>query len=187
MSRLVGASEGLAKHWIKLNEMHRTVNKTLYDIVTHSPEETLAFGRSLAASLRPPCVALFEGDLGSGKTTLIKGIVAGLGAAREEEVTSPSFTLVHEYGKGSARSTPGQGTRVYHVDLYRVESARELESLGLDEMFNPWSTVMIEWGDKLPEIPPAPVVRIRMEALQESDRRIVVETENCSSKGEGQN
>jgi tRNA threonylcarbamoyladenosine biosynthesis protein TsaE len=178
VSRLVGASEGLAKHWIELNEMQRLVNKTLYDVVTHSPEETLAFGRSLAASLRPPCVALFEGDLGSGKTTLIKGIVAGLGAAREEEVTSPSFTLVHEYANRSTSAAMGQGTRVYHVDLYRVESAKELESLGLDEMFSAGSTVMIEWGDKLPEAPPAPIVRIRMEALQENDRRIVVEQEN---------
>ncbi len=163
--------------------METLVNKTLYDIVTHSPEETLAFGRNLAASLQPPCVALFEGDLGSGKTTLIKGIVAGLGAAREEEVTSPSFTLVHEYANRSTSAAAGQGIRVYHVDLYRVESARELESLGLDEMFNPWSTVMIEWGDKLPETPPPPLVRIRMEALQENDRRIVVEQENQIGHG----
>lgn len=159
--------------------------KTLYNIVTHSPEETLAFGRELAAELCPPCVALLEGDLGSGKTTLTKGVVAGLGVASEDEVTSPSFTLVHEYGP--ARNPPslsnhpeklavrGNGTKVYHVDLYRVETPQEAESLGLEELFNPWSTVMIEWGDKLQEPPPGPVLRIRLEVTGEGERRIIVE------------
>jgi tRNA threonylcarbamoyladenosine biosynthesis protein TsaE len=147
----------------------------LYELVTHSPEETLAFGRNLAAVLRPPCTVLLEGDLGSGKTTLTKGIVAGLGAAREEDVTSPSFTLVHEYGKTAAAS--GSAIRVYHVDLYRIEERSEIESLGLDELFNPCSTVIIEWGDKLPDEPPGPLFRIRLEALPDSecDRNIVVE------------
>ena len=89
----------------------------LFDIVTHSPEETLAFGRRLAADLRPPCRVLLQGELGSGKTTLVKGIVLGLGVARPDEVTSPSFTLVHEYGDDN---------KVYHVDLYRVEHAQDL-------------------------------------------------------------
>ena len=80
--------------------------------MTHSPEETIVFGRDLAMELQPPCLVLIEGELGSGKTTLVKGLVAGLGAGREEEVTSPSFTLVHEYGGAP---------KVYHVDLYRVD------------------------------------------------------------------
>jgi tRNA threonylcarbamoyladenosine biosynthesis protein TsaE len=148
--------------------------------VTHSPEETLGFGRNLAAVLRPPCAVLLEGDLGSGKTTLTKGIVAGLGAAREEDVTSPSFTLVHEYT--STAAAPGKGIRVYHVDLYRIEGRREIESLGLDELFDARSTVIIEWGDKLPDQPPVPVFRIRLQALaeSESDRNIVVEKQNIS-------
>ncbi|MGH9398162.1 MAG: tRNA (adenosine(37)-N6)-threonylcarbamoyltransferase complex ATPase subunit type 1 TsaE [Terriglobia bacterium] len=151
--------------------------KTLYDIVTHSPEETLDFGRKLASELRPPCVALLEGDLGSGKTTLTKGVVAGLGVACAEEVTSPSFTLVHEYGN-PAKPAAGPGpVMVYHVDLYRVEGAREAESLGLDDLFNAYSTVMIEWGDKLAELPPGPLLRIRMEVVAEDQRRIVVERE----------
>ncbi|MGH9342305.1 MAG: tRNA (adenosine(37)-N6)-threonylcarbamoyltransferase complex ATPase subunit type 1 TsaE [Terriglobia bacterium] len=153
---------------------------TLYDIVTHSPEETIAFGRKLASDLRPPSVVLLEGDLGSGKTTLTKGVAAGLGAAREEEVTSPSFTLVHEYRAAPpAQSGPqdgaGRGATVYHVDLYRVDGERETESLGLDELFSPSATVMIEWGDKLRVLPPEPVVRIHLEVAGENDRHIIVE------------
>lgn len=152
---------------------------TLYDIVTHSPEETIDFGRRLATELRPPCVALLEGELGSGKTTLTKGVAAGLGAAREEEVTSPTFTLVHEYaGAGPGSSAAGTAGLVYHVDLYRVDSAREAESLGLDDLYQQRSTVMIEWGEKLAARPPGRLVRIRMETLGEDQRRIVVESED---------
>lgn len=145
----------------------------LYDIVTHSPEETIAFGRKLAGDLRAPSVVLLEGDLGSGKTTLTKGVAAGLGAAREEEVTSPTFTLVHEYRAPEAGSE--QRNTVYHVDLYRVEGERETESLGLDELCGPSSTVMIEWGEKLSARPDEPTVRIRMEVAGENDRHILVE------------
>lgn len=152
---------------------------TLYDIVTRSAEETIDFGRRLAAELQPPCVALLEGELGSGKTTLTKGVAAGLGAAREEDVTSPTFTLVHEYAgarhSGSESSSAGS---VYHVDLYRVDSAREAESLGLDDLYQQRSTVMIEWGEKLAERPPGRLVRIRMETVGEDQRRIVVESED---------
>src|SRR5215831_14940517 len=70
----------------------------LFDIVTHSPEETVALGRRVAASLRPPCGVVLQGQLGSGKTTLAKGIISGLGAAQPDDVTSPSFTLIHEFG-----------------------------------------------------------------------------------------
>jgi tRNA threonylcarbamoyladenosine biosynthesis protein TsaE len=149
--------------------------QVLYDIVTHAPGETLALGRELAELLHPPCTVLLEGDLGSGKTTLTKGIIAGLGSAREEDVTSPTFTLVHEYAGNAAQ--PVEARRVYHVDLYRVEGTPDLESLGLDELFNPFSVVIIEWGEKLPYIPPAPVVRIRLEAVPERDldRHIVIQ------------
>jgi tRNA threonylcarbamoyladenosine biosynthesis protein TsaE len=148
--------------------------ETLYEVVTHSPEETIAFGRTLARTLQPPCAVLLEGELGSGKTTLTKGIVAGLGCAHEEEVTSPSFTLVHEYTNSAGH--PTKGVTVYHVDLYRVEGRSEIETLGLDELFNRWTTVIIEWGDKLPDHPPEPVFRIRLEAVADSasDRRIIV-------------
>ena len=89
-------------------------NAMVSETVTHSPEQTLATGRQLASEFHPPCLVILEGELGSGKTTLAKGIVAGLGAAREEAVSSPTFTLVHEYGNAN---------KVYHVDLYRIEDA----------------------------------------------------------------
>src|SRR5438046_5675316 len=105
------------------------------EIVTHSPEETLAVGRRLAKELRPPCLVLLEGELGSGKTTLAKGVVAGLGAAQEEEVSSSTFTLIHEYG---------DRVRVYHVDLYRVEGSADLATMGLEELINQNAVVLVE-------------------------------------------
>jgi len=134
---------------------------------THSPEETTALGRELAPDLRPPCLVLLEGELGSGKTTLVKGIVAGLDAGSEEEVHSPSFTLVHEYGRDR---------RVYHVDLYRIEGgAREIGTLGLEDLVDQEATVLVEWGEKLGDVGLAPQVRIRLEHLGGDDRRITVE------------
>jgi len=140
--------------------------KTLIERVTYSPEETMAFGRDLAASLNAPCLVLLEGDLGSGKTTLVKGIVSGLGAAQEEEVTSPSFALVHEYGSEG---------KVYHVDLYRIEEARDLATLGLEDLLRPTTAVLVEWGEKLGDCIPTPYVRIRMALLGKNERRIDVE------------
>lgn len=144
----------------------RCVVTRLAERVTHSAEETVAFGRELAVHLRPPCLVLLEGELGSGKTTLVKGIVAGLGAAEEEDVTSPSFTLVHEYG--------GAG-KVYHADLYRIEGARDLATLGLEDLAGQACTVLVEWGEKLGDNIPIPCVRIRMEHLGRDDRRVGVE------------
>lgn len=138
----------------------------LAERVTHSPEETVEFGRELANELPSPCLVLLEGELGSGKTTLVKGILARLASIPEDEVTSPSFTLVHEYGR--------DGT-VYHVDLYRVEGARDLATLGLEDLLGRDATVLIEWGEKFGEDVPRPCVRIRFEHLGCDDRRITVE------------
>ena len=138
-----------------------------YDRVTRSPEETLAFGRDLARVLSPPCLVLLEGELGSGKTVLTKGIAAGLGAAGESEVNSPTFALVHEYN--------GE-RKVYHLDLYRVESARELASLGIDELLAQAATVIVEWGEKLlRDTAPVPRFEIRLEHRGEHERHIVVD------------
>lgn len=130
----------------------------------------MAFGRELAKRLLPPCLVLLEGELGSGKTMLTKGMVAGLGAAREDEVTSPTFTLVHEYGSENL---------VYHVDLYRIEDPRELASLGLDELVSRRATVIVEWGEKLGDLGLARWVRVQLEHLGGDDRRIVVECQEA--------
>jgi len=97
-------------------------------------------GRELSAILTAPCMLILRGDLGAGKTTLVKGIAAGLGVAEESDVTSPTFTLVHEYGGA-----------LYHLDLYRIEKERELDALGLDEMMQD-AIVLVEWGEKFPSL-----------------------------------
>ena len=143
-------------------------------VVTHSPEETIAFGAQLAGELKPPVLVLLLGDLGAGKTTLAKGLVAGLGAAPEEEVTSPTFTMIHEYG--IARDS---AARVYHVDLYRVETARELETLGLEDLLAERAVVIVEWGEKLGSAlrpsGPGSMIEIHLEAVSENERRIEIQ------------
>lgn len=138
----------------------------LVDTITRSEEETIELAKRLAHELRPPCLILLEGELGSGKTTFTKGLVSGLGAAREEEVTSPTFALVHEYGRDG---------RVFHVDLYRVETAKELRTLGLDDLLAQQAIVIVEWGEKLTEAPAMPRLRVRFEHAGERERRIIAE------------
>jgi tRNA threonylcarbamoyladenosine biosynthesis protein TsaE len=142
--------------------------------VTRSPKETMELGRRLAKELTPPVVLLLIGDLGAGKTTLTKGIAAGLGAAAEEEVTSPTFTLVHEYGGAS------KGPRVYHVDLYRIETPREMGTLGIEDLISDdRGVVIVEWGEKLGSAfrnpwPGSRLIEIRMKALSDTERRIEI-------------
>jgi tRNA threonylcarbamoyladenosine biosynthesis protein TsaE len=131
---------------------------------THSAEETIAFGRSLAAELAPPLIVLLRGDLGAGKTTLVKGIAEGFGAARAEDVTSPTFTLVHEYR--------GPHITVYHIDLYRIDTQRDLETLGLDDLLAPNCVLLIEWGEKFPRLQRDRNVEITLERVGETERRI---------------
>lgn len=135
------------------------------EIITRSAEETTRWGREFAKRLNPPILVLLSGDLGSGKTTLTKGIVAGLGAAGEDEVTSPTFTLVHEYGKGN---------RVYHVDLYRIESFHDFETLGLEDLFAQPGVVILEWSERFPLKSPWPQARLRLEHLGGDVRRITL-------------
>jgi tRNA threonylcarbamoyladenosine biosynthesis protein TsaE len=133
---------------------------------THSEEETIALGESLAAQFQPPCTVLLIGNLGAGKTTLAKGIVKGLGAAEAEEVSSPTFTLIHEFGSGP---------KVYHIDLYRLDHPRELATLGLDDLFDQNAVVLIEWGERFPALMPARRVEIRLTS-EGDDREIEVVT-----------
>jgi tRNA threonylcarbamoyladenosine biosynthesis protein TsaE len=135
------------------------------EIVTRSSEETTAWGREFAKRLAAPVLVLLTGDLGSGKTTLTKGIVAGLGAASEDEVTSPTFTLVHVYGKEA---------KVYHADLYRIESFHDFETLGLEDLFAKPAVVILEWSERFRLQSPWPQVRIRLEHQGGDSRRISV-------------
>ena len=139
---------------------------TTREITTHSAEETIAFGRSLKALLAPPKLVLLRGDLGAGKTTLIKGIAAAFDAASEEDVTSPTFTLVHEYR--------GPMANLYHIDLYRVDTPRQLETLGLDDLIAEDSILLIEWGEKFPRFVHDRDVEISLERVDEGERRIRV-------------
>jgi len=132
---------------------------------TASEEETIALGERLARELPRRATVLLIGNLGAGKTTLAKGLVKGLGAANPEEVSSPTFTLIHEYGSPAT---------VYHVDLYRLESAREVASLGLDELFDRDALVLIEWGERFPDLMPAERIEIRLRAIGENERAIEV-------------
>ena len=134
------------------------------ETITHSAEETIAYGRQLAAELSPPRIVLLRGDLGAGKTTLVKGIAEGFEAARAEDVTSPTFTLVHEYR--------GPRATLYHIDLYRIETPRNLETLALDDLIASDSILLIEWGEKFPRLQRDWNVEIRLERVGENDRKI---------------
>lgn len=139
------------------------------EFLTHSAEETTELGRHLAGELRPPRLVVLRGELGAGKTTLIKGIAEGFHAASQENVTSPTFTLIHEYR--------GSGVNVYHVDLYRVDTQRELDTLGIDDLFDDNSVVLIEWGEKFARFRCDRDVEITIERLGENDRRIRIATD----------
>jgi tRNA threonylcarbamoyladenosine biosynthesis protein TsaE len=134
------------------------------EITTHSAEETIAFGRSLTELLAPPKLVLLRGELGAGKTTLVKGIAVALEAAAEDDVTSPTFTLVHEYR--------GPRVVIYHIDLYRLDTARELETLGLDDLRSDNSILLIEWGEKFPRLQKERDLEIGLERINQSERRI---------------
>lgn len=136
------------------------------EFTTHSAEETIALGRTLAKSLSPPKIVLLRGDLGAGKTTLVKGIAEGFRAASEDDVTSPTFTLIHEYR--------GPGVNVYHIDLYRVDTPRQLETLGLDDLIGAKSVLLIEWGEKFARFVRERDVEIALERTGEDERRVKV-------------
>jgi tRNA threonylcarbamoyladenosine biosynthesis protein TsaE len=131
---------------------------------TASEAETIALGRELARAFPRRAAVLLIGNLGAGKTTLAKGIVEGLGAADPDEVSSPTFTLIHEYGGG----------RVYHIDLYRIEEPREVATLGLDEIFEREAVVLVEWGERFPQLMPDERIEIRLRASGDDEREIEV-------------
>jgi tRNA threonylcarbamoyladenosine biosynthesis protein TsaE len=131
---------------------------------THSAEETTELGRKLAAELRPGSIVLLRGDLGAGKTTLVKGIAEGFHAAEAEAVTSPTFTLIHEYR--------GPEVTLFHIDLYRIDTQRELDTLALDDLMEPNTILLIEWGEKFERFARERDVEIAIEHQGEDERRI---------------
>ncbi len=139
------------------------------EYITRSPEETVALGRKLAPTLKSARMVILRGDLGAGKTTLVKGIAEGLEAASQDDVTSPTFTLIHEFR--------GPEVNLFHVDLYRVETPRELDTLGLDELFaEEGNLVLLEWGEKFPRFMKERDMEISIERVAEHERKIVVNT-----------
>ncbi len=153
------------RYTVSVNERAR-VGEVLREVSTHSAEETIAFGRSLLELLAPPKLVLLRGDLGAGKTTLVKGIAAAFDAASEDEVTSPTFTLIHEYR--------GPNANLFHIDLYRLETARELDTLALDDLREENSILLIEWGEKFPRLVRDRDLEISLERESENWRRISI-------------
>ena len=139
-------------------------------VLTHSPEETVEFGRRLAKKLYAPMLVLLRGDLGAGKTTLVKGIAEGFHAAKSDDVTSPTFTLVHEYR--------GADVTLYHIDLYRIDTQKELDTLALDDLMDTGSILLIEWGEKFARFREERDVEIAIERTGENERKIVVDAKN---------
>jgi tRNA threonylcarbamoyladenosine biosynthesis protein TsaE len=135
---------------------------------TRSVAGTLALGETIAEILLPPPkLVVLRGEVGAGKTTLVKGIAAALGAAEEEDVTSPTFTLVHEYA--------GPKVRVFHLDLYRLETEKELATLGIEEMSaEPDALVLVEWGERFESIVSRADAEIAMEHGEGDERLLLV-------------
>ena len=138
-------------------------------IESHSAQETAEFGRRLASELQPGDVVALTGELGTGKTCLVKGIAAGLGIS--QEVTSPTFTLISQY-RGLLEGRP---VDLFHVDLYRLAHEPELEDLGLEELMGGEGITVIEWGEKASSLLPEDAVRVRIDLAPDGTRRIRVE------------
>ncbi len=140
-----------------------TVPARIY--ITATEDETIALGAQLAATWPRPAVVLLIGNLGAGKTTMAKGIAEGLGIARADDVTSPTFPLIHEYGDSG---------ELFHIDLYRLDTAAEVESLGLDEIFSRRAVVLLEWAERFPALLPRERIEIRIEARDDESRVVTV-------------
>src|ERR1700678_4294878 len=142
----------------------------IHEFTTQSGADTVAVGRKLAELLKPPQLLLLLGDLGTGKTTLVKGIAQALDAAEPDEVTSPTFTLIHEYD-GTRHGKP---VKLYHLDVYRLEGERQLETLGLDELLKDDALVLVEWGEKFKSIKKKSTGEIAITSTGGDARKITV-------------
>ena len=142
----------------------------MHEFTTGSGVDTIEVGRKLARLLVPPQLLILRGDLGTGKTTLVKGIAEALEAAEADEVTSPTFTLIHEYDG----ALDGRPVKLYHLDVYRLESERQLETLGLDELLTPDALVLVEWGEKFKSIRKKATGEIAISSVVGDARKITV-------------
>ena len=141
-----------------------------HEFTTESGADTIEVGRKLAGLLKPPQLLILRGDLGTGKTTLVKGIAQALDAAEADEVTSPTFTLIHEYD-GTQNGKP---VKLFHLDVYRLEGERQLETLGLDELLTDDALVLVEWGEKFKTIKKKSTGEIAIESTGGDARKITV-------------
>src|SRR5271170_5998905 len=142
----------------------RRVMITSQQVETHSLGETLEFGGRLARELQQGDVIALSGELGAGKTALVKGIAQGLGIT--VDVTSPTFTLIHEYSGGRLP--------LYHIDLYRLDSVPQALAIGIEDYLNGPGVTVIEWAERIASLLPPHTTRIRMESLGENTRRIEI-------------
>jgi tRNA threonylcarbamoyladenosine biosynthesis protein TsaE len=143
------------------------VNLDFSSTVTHSHQETFDLGYSIGQSLQRPQIFFLEGNLGTGKTVFAKGLVCGLGLADPDDVPSPSFTLINEYPLRF---------KVYHIDLYRLDTLRDMQSLDLEEIFAEPAVILVEWAEKVPlqAFGVEQAVRVKIEDLGGNDRKIEI-------------
>ncbi len=151
---------------MKVFDEHEQSRLPMRTYQTHSAEETTELGRKLAAEIKPGSLVLLRGELGAGKTTLIKGIAEGFRAAEAERVTSPTFTLIHEYR--------GPNVTLYHIDLYRIDTQRELDTLAVDDLMDANSILLIEWGEKFERFARERDVEISIEHAGGDERVVCV-------------
>ena len=148
----------------------KSIHESAHVFETANNLDTIEVGREIVSLLSPPMLLILRGDLGAGKTTLVKGIAQALDAAEPDEVTSPTFTLVHEYEGSHA----GKALTLYHMDVYRLEGERQLESLGLDDMMTEEAILLVEWGEKFESIRKKSNGEIFIENIGGDTRRITV-------------
>jgi tRNA threonylcarbamoyladenosine biosynthesis protein TsaE len=132
---------------------------------SQSEEETRALGLTIAGLLPPYGLVLLIGDLGAGKTTLAQAIAEARGVARAEDVSSPTFSLIHEYGDPIS---------LYHVDLYRLDTPEQARRLGIQDIYDASALVLVEWGERFPELLPENRFEIRIRHAGESARKIEI-------------
>ncbi len=150
-----------------------------FQFETASAVETSAVGAKLLELLEPPVLLVLTGTLGAGKTTLVKGLAEAMQAANPDEVTSPTFTLIHEYD-GERNGKP---VLLYHLDLYRLENERQVENLGIDELLEEDAIVLVEWGEKFPSVVRMAAGELRIESTGGDSRSIGLKLRNGNPTG----